>query len=130
MKILHFDDSPSCRALFNVMAKQVFGHEADVYERDQIITAPIEITMDRPDMIVIDWFFPHGITCPCVFKRLETYVKPVIIWSGHNLDDMKREIRAYFGQIPPNVHIIEKVKPTELRQKLEELREELDGTDN
>lgn len=109
-----YDDEAGCREIIKRTLQKVYGVK-NIETEDNILSLRIDLAINRPRVLILDYIYAGGLNLPYVTPALESFKGLGIIYSSVCLSRVEREI----GDLPPNFSFVEKGNLKMLRKLLD-----------
>ena len=109
-----YDDEAGCREILKRTLEKVYGVKK-VETEDNILSLRIDLAINRPKVLILDYLYAGGLNLPYVTPALQSYGGLGIIYSSVHKSRLEKEI----GDLPPNFFFVEKGNLKLLRKLLD-----------
>ena len=98
-----YDDSPTCRESLKKLLQKTY-HLSHIETEDNIVSLRLDLAINRPRLLVLDYVYEGGLNLPYVAGVLHKFKGAGVIYSGVDKSRVEKEI----GPLPYNFTFVQK----------------------
>ena len=98
-----YDDNPTCRESLKKLLQKTY-HLTHIETEDNIVSLRLDIAINRPSLLVLDYMYEGGLNLPYVVGVLHKFKGTGIIYSGVKRSRVEKEL----GPLPYNFAFVQK----------------------
>lgn len=107
MNVVQFEDDRVCQMMVKKRLQKEFD-DVNIKQFDSIVTAAIDLMITKPDYVICDYTFKHGLNACYVFDVLAESGAEIIFLSSSEPLKIRLEVLRCRAEVPENFHFYRK----------------------